>query len=171
MWSPNFWALPKDTGCTAAPGPNTAPISVGFWASRSLARSPDRPGLHRASLCVRCCSIAYGFFPTRPRHHHRWDRPSGFHRRRGDRGWAARASWSRLRACPGRLLVVRTESVSAAGECRLDMTANSNESQLLTPIHLIPPRWALVAGRASRMAASALRPARRPIATMEQRSA
>src|SRR4029077_13240066 len=40
----------KDTGCTAAPGPNTAPISVGFWASRSLARSPDRPGLHRASL-------------------------------------------------------------------------------------------------------------------------
>ena len=40
----------KDTGCTAAPGPNTAPISVGFWASRSLARSPDRSGLHRASL-------------------------------------------------------------------------------------------------------------------------
>ena len=40
----------KDTGCTAAPGPNTAPISVGFWASRSLARSPDRPGLRRASL-------------------------------------------------------------------------------------------------------------------------
>jgi hypothetical protein len=40
----------KDTGCTAAPGPNTAPISVGFWASRSFARSPDRPGLHRASL-------------------------------------------------------------------------------------------------------------------------
>jgi hypothetical protein len=40
----------KDTGCTAAPVPNTAPTSVGFWASRSLARSPDRPGLLRASL-------------------------------------------------------------------------------------------------------------------------
>ncbi len=40
----------KDTDCTAAPVPNTAPISVGFWASRSLARSPDRPGLPRASL-------------------------------------------------------------------------------------------------------------------------
>jgi hypothetical protein len=38
------------TECTAAPVPNTAPISVGFWASRSFARSPDRPGLPRASL-------------------------------------------------------------------------------------------------------------------------
>ena len=32
----------KDTGI-AAPGPNTAPILVGFWASHSLAPSPDRP--------------------------------------------------------------------------------------------------------------------------------
>ena len=40
----------KDTECTAAPGLNTAPISVGFRASRSLARSPDRPGLSKASL-------------------------------------------------------------------------------------------------------------------------
>ena len=40
----------KDTECTAAPGLNTAPISVGFRALRSLARSPDRPGLSKASL-------------------------------------------------------------------------------------------------------------------------
>jgi hypothetical protein len=40
----------KDTEFTAAPVPNTAPTSVGFWASRSLARSPGRPGLLRASL-------------------------------------------------------------------------------------------------------------------------
>jgi hypothetical protein len=40
----------KDTEFTAAPVPNTAPTSVGFWASRSLARSPSRPGLLRASL-------------------------------------------------------------------------------------------------------------------------
>ena len=40
----------KDTGCTAAPVPNTAPTSVGFWASRFPARSPDRPGLYEASL-------------------------------------------------------------------------------------------------------------------------
>jgi hypothetical protein len=38
----------KNTGCTAAPALNTAPTSVGFWASRSLARSPDRPGLYEA---------------------------------------------------------------------------------------------------------------------------
>jgi hypothetical protein len=36
--------------CRPPSGPNTAPISVGFWASRSLARSPDRPGPHRDSL-------------------------------------------------------------------------------------------------------------------------
>ena len=40
----------KDTEFTAAPVPNTAPTSVGFWASRSKARSPGRPGLLRASL-------------------------------------------------------------------------------------------------------------------------
>jgi hypothetical protein len=56
----------KDTGRTAAPGPNTAPISVGFWASRSLARSPNRPGLHRASHLRSVLQRASGFFPTRP---------------------------------------------------------------------------------------------------------
>jgi len=40
----------KDTRCTAAPVPTTLPASVGFWASRSKARSPGRPGLLRASL-------------------------------------------------------------------------------------------------------------------------
>jgi hypothetical protein len=40
----------KNAGCTAAPVPTTAPTSVGFWASRSNARSPGRPGLLRASL-------------------------------------------------------------------------------------------------------------------------
>src|SRR5262249_54724791 len=56
----------NDTGCTAAPGTNTGPISVGFWASRSLARSPDRPGLHRASHLRSVLQRASGFFPTRP---------------------------------------------------------------------------------------------------------
>jgi hypothetical protein len=47
----------------AAPDLNTATISAGFWVPRSLARSPDRPGLHRTSRALG----AYGLFPTRPR--------------------------------------------------------------------------------------------------------
>ena len=50
------WADPcrpprvRYSGFAAAPVPLTAPTSVGFWASRSKARSPGRPGLLRASL-------------------------------------------------------------------------------------------------------------------------
>ena len=43
-------SLGKNTECPAASVPITAPTSVGFWASRSLARSPGRTGLLRASL-------------------------------------------------------------------------------------------------------------------------
>ncbi len=42
----------RRVGCPAAAGLNTAPTSVGFWALRSLARSPGRPGLLRASLSL-----------------------------------------------------------------------------------------------------------------------
>ena len=38
------------TGCPAAPAPITASASVGFWASRSKARSPGRNSLLRGSL-------------------------------------------------------------------------------------------------------------------------
>jgi len=53
----------KDTGCTAAPVLNTAPISVGFWASRSLARSPHRPGLSEASLSFGAAARLPASFP------------------------------------------------------------------------------------------------------------
>jgi len=40
----------KNTECTAAAALITAPVSVGFWASRYEARSPDRIGLFKGLL-------------------------------------------------------------------------------------------------------------------------
>ena len=50
------------TECPAAAVPITAPTSVGFWASRSKARSPGRPGLLRASLSLGA-AVRLGFLP------------------------------------------------------------------------------------------------------------
>ena len=52
---PTQTSLGKNTGCPAAPAPITASASVGFWASRSKARSPGRSGLHQGFTFVRCC--------------------------------------------------------------------------------------------------------------------
>src|SRR5271165_5513047 len=52
---PTQTSLGKFTGCPAAPAPNTAPASNGFWASRFQTRLPGRSGLHRGLPFVRCC--------------------------------------------------------------------------------------------------------------------
>jgi bacterioferritin len=68
------------------------------------------------------------------------------------------------------LKAVRT-SENAKEMLRFDL---ENENEVITHPYLPDPAAVgsgAMAGRASRMAASALRPARRPVATMEQRSA
>ena len=68
----------------------------------------------------------------------------------------------------GRLLTngeTRFEDTIARGICELDVIAHPYR------LDQAAVRWGTGAARASRMAASAVRPARRPVATTEQRSA
>ena len=61
----------KNTGCPAAAAPITAPASVGFWASRSKARSPGWDGLCRSSLAFGA-AVRLGLLPhTASRRQHR----------------------------------------------------------------------------------------------------
>ena len=61
----------KNTGCPAAAAPITAPASVGFWASRSKARSPGWTGLPRSSLAFGA-AVRLGLLPhTASRRQHR----------------------------------------------------------------------------------------------------
>jgi len=55
-------SLGKNTGCPAAAVPTTDPTSVGFWASRSWARSPGRIRLLRASLAFGA-AVRLGLLP------------------------------------------------------------------------------------------------------------
>ena len=61
----------NDTGCPAAPAPLTASASVGFWASRTEARSPGWDGLSRILLTFGA-AVRLGLLPhTASRRQHR----------------------------------------------------------------------------------------------------
>ena len=55
----------RNAGCTAAPCPNAAPTSVGFWASRSW---HARPGLHLRSVLQLCLRLPPHAASRRPDH-------------------------------------------------------------------------------------------------------